>query len=218
MNDTFKFQGLRRHLVKELESKGIQDKTVLDAIGKVQRHLFVLNGFEDLAYEDKALPILASQTISQPFTVAFQTQLLEPKKGEKVLEIGTGSGYQTAVLVECGFKVFTIERQRALFDKTKMLLNKLNYSSVKMFYGDGYAGNDAFAPYDKIIVTAGATEIPVALKQQLKIGGIMVIPVGETRQMMLKLIKISGTEFEICDHGIFNFVPLLKYKSEQLKT
>ena len=178
MIDNFKHKGLRRILVAELRQKGIVDERVLEAIDKIPRHLFLDSTFLNHAYENKAFPIGAGQTISHPFTVAFQTELLQLKKNDKVLEIGTGSGYQTAVLCELGAKVFSIERQKLLFDKTKPFLEKLNYKA-KLIYGDGYAGLEAFAPFDKVIVTAGAPFIPEPLKKQLKIGGILVIPVGE---------------------------------------
>ncbi len=168
------------------------------------------SSFEAFAYRDKPFPIGADQTISQPYTVAFQTELLEIKKGNKVLEIGTGSGYQACVLLELGAKVFSIERQKLLYDKTRLLLRKLEYNP-KLFYGDGYKGLPTFAPFDKIIITAGAPDIPKDLLLQLKIGGIMIIPVGgEEGQKMIRIKKISDTEFEKTEHGDFAFVPLLK--------
>ncbi len=207
-------QGLRERLVKELSGKGITDRNVLNAIGKVKRHFFFNTTFIKFAYEDKAFPIEAGQTISQPFTVAMQTQLLQIKPGDKVLEIGTGSGYQTCILLETGAKVFTIERQKELYDKTKVLLPKVGYSP-KMFYGDGYVGLEGFAPFDKIIVTAGAPFIPEPLKQQLKVGGRMVIPVGEgSTQEMFLIEKISDTEFRQTEHGAFKFVPMLTQKNK----
>jgi protein-L-isoaspartate(D-aspartate) O-methyltransferase len=207
-------QGLRERLVKELATKGISDKNVLHAIGKVKRHIFFNTTFTKFAYEDKAFPIAANQTISQPFTVAMQTQLLQIKSGEKVLEIGTGSGYQTCVLLEMGAKVFTIERQKELYDKTKILLPQTGYFP-KMFYGDGYIGLEAYAPFDKIIVTAGAPYIPEPLKQQLTLGGRLVIPVGEgdTQEMFL-MEKISSTEYKQTIHGVFRFVPMLAEKNK----
>jgi protein-L-isoaspartate(D-aspartate) O-methyltransferase len=182
--DTYKTKGLREALVKELKTKGISSFSVLSAIEKIPRHLFIDSSFLQFAYQDKAFPIGEEQTISQPYTVAKQTELLQVKSKEKILEIGTGSGYQTCVLLELGAKVFTIERQRNLYLKTKELLTKLNYKPQQIVYGDGYAGLPNFAPFDKIIVTCGAPFVPEPLKQQLKIGGIMVIPVGEDLQQM----------------------------------
>ena len=206
-------QGMRARLVKELKEKGITDTNVLNAIGKVPRHYFFNTTFIKHAYEDKAFPIAAGQTISQPYTVAKQTELLELKPGEKVLEIGTGSGYQTCVLLEMGAKVFSIERQKELYDKTKIILQKMGYAP-KMFYGDSYIGLEAFAPFDKVIVTAGAPYIPEPLKQQLKVGGKLVIPVGEgDLQKMFLIEKISGTEYKQTEHGYFRFVPMLTQKN-----
>lgn len=211
--DTYRHKGLRKKLVELLQEKGITDERVLEAINSIPRHLFLDNAFVNFAYQDKAFPISAGQTISQPFTVAFQTQLLEIQRGDKVLEIGTGSAYQTCVLAEMKAKVFSIERQKVLFQKAKVMLEKMNYSA-KLFFGDGYLGQPAFAPYDKIIITAGAPFIPEDLKKQLKIGGIMVIPVGEGEsQIMKRLIKRSETEFEMEEYGDFKFVPLLQNKS-----
>lgn len=211
MEDSFRHQGLRKLLVEELRQKNISDENVLDAIGKIPRHLFCFDTvFLKHAYEDKAFPIGSGQTISQPYTVAKQTELLLPKKREKVLEIGTGSGYQTAVLCELGLKVFTIERQRVLYEKSSHLLDQFGYKA-RCFYGDGYAGRPAFAPFDKILITCGAPRIPEELKKQLKVGGRMVIPVGEIDgvQTMLTLDKKSENEFEIAEHGSFQFVPML---------
>jgi len=197
-------------LVDEIRQKGIRDETVLEAIGRVPRHAFMDSGFINFSYKDAAFPIGAGQTISQPYTVAFQTQLLEVKSHEKVLEIGTGSGYQAAVLFEMGANVYTIERQRELFIKSQQLLHQLGYK-MQFFYSDGYAGLPAYAPFDKILVTAGATEIPETLIQQLKIGGRMVIPVGDSDgQKMTLVVKKSETETEITHHGAFIFVPFLK--------
>ena len=211
MEDSFRHQGLRKLLVEELRQKNISDENVLDAIGKIPRHLFCFDTvFLKHAYEDKAFPIGSGQTISQPYTVAKQTELLLPKKREKVLEIGTGSGYQTAVLCELGLKVFTIERQRVLYEKSSHLLDQFGYKA-RCFYGDGYAGRPAFAPFDKSLITCGAPRIPEELKKQLKVGGRMVIPVGEINgvQTMLTLDKKSENEFEIAEHGSFQFVPML---------
>jgi len=212
MEDTYRHKGLRRLLVEEIRKKGIKCETVLDAIGKVPRHAFMDSGFINFSYKDSAFPIGAGQTISQPYTVAFQTQLLEVKPYEKVLEIGTGSGYQAAVLFELGANVYTIERQRELYVKSQHLLQQLGYK-MRFFYGDGYAGLPAFAPFDKILVTAGASEIPETLVQQLKIGGRMVIPVGGNEgQAMALVVKKSETETELTYHGAFMFVPFLKGK------
>lgn len=211
INDTYKHKGLRRQLAAVLKEKGIENAEVLKAIEAVPRHLFLDNAFLEFAYQDKAFPIGAGQTISQPYTVAFQTELLELKKGEKVLEIGTGSGYQTSILLEMGVKVFTIERQKTLFDKTKTLLPSIGYNP-RFFYGDGYKGLPVFSPFDKIIITAGAPTIPDALLEQLKIGGIMVIPLGETTQIMTLIKKIANKKFEKIEFGEFKFVPLLEHK------
>ena len=212
LTDTYVHKGLRAKLVKELADK-ITDKNVLDAIAKIPRHFFFNTAFIDHAYEDKAFPIAAGQTISQPYTVAFQTQMLELKKGEKVLEIGTGSGYQTCVLLEMGAKVYTIERQKELYDKTKLVLPKMGYAP-KMFYGDGYQGLEAFAPFDKILVTAGAPFIPEPLKKQLRPGGRLVIPVGEgSLQVMTLIEKKIDSNFVQTTHGEFRFVPLLSAKN-----
>ena len=211
MQDTFKHKGLRKRLVDEIRKKGIHDENVLQAIEKIPRHLFMDSSFIAFAYEDKPFPISSGQTISQPYTVAFQTQLLQVKKGEKILEIGTGSGFQSCVLVEMGAKVFSIERQKLLYDKAKQFLPSIGYSSVKLFFGDGYKGLPTFAPFDKIIVTAGAPFIPNDLIIQLKIGGILVIPVGETdAQVMTTISKISEKECKKVTYGNFSFVPLLE--------
>ncbi|PIQ15195.1 MAG: protein-L-isoaspartate O-methyltransferase [Flavobacteriales bacterium CG18_big_fil_WC_8_21_14_2_50_32_9] len=217
MMDTYRHKGLRKKLVQLLEEKGITDKKVLKAIETIPRHLFINDtAFHQFAYEDTAFPIGSGQTISQPYTVAFQTQTLAIQPRDKVLEIGTGSGYQTAVLLELGAKVFSIERQKALFDKTKMFLPKLGYNA-KLFYGDGYLGLPSFAPFNKIIVTAGAPYVPENLLNQLAIGGIMIIPVdNDDHQIMKKIVKIDVTNFETTDLGSFKFVPLLKEKGKDL--
>jgi protein-L-isoaspartate(D-aspartate) O-methyltransferase len=210
MEDSFRHKGLRKKLVDEIRRKGITDENVLNAINTVPRHLFMESGFINFSYKDSAFPIGEGQTISQPYTVAFQTQLLEVKPMEKVLEIGTGSGYQTAVLLELGAKVYTIERQRELFVKAKAMLEKLGYNP-HFFYGDGYKGMPSYGPYKKILVTAGAPEIPQLLIEQLEVGGRMVIPVGDSNgQDMLLVEKISETETKTTNHGRFIFVPLLK--------
>lgn len=208
MTDTYRHKGLRKKLAQVLAKKGIKNTQVLSAIETIPRHLFIPdNALHQYAYEDKPFPIGAGQTISQPYTVAFQTQLLELKPRQKVLEIGTGSGYQTAVLLEMGAKVFSIERQKTLFDRTSLLLPKLGYNT-KLFYGDGYKGLPTFAPFDRIIVTAGAPYIPEDLLKQLKVGGMLIIPVDEDdSQRMKKIVKLAATKFETEDLGLFRFVP-----------
>lgn len=213
MKDTAKHQGLRNQLVSILKNKGITDKNVLDAIRIIPRHLFIDSSFEAHAYQDKAFPIVADQTISQPFTVAFQTQTLQILKGEKVLEIGTGSGYQTAVLLELKAIVFTIERQHELFKKTSLFLPKLGYYPKKFIFGDGYKGLPEEAPFDKIIVTAGAPFVPKPLLSQLKVGGLLLIPLGEQKQIMTLFIRKSNKEFEKHELGDFAFVPMLEEKN-----
>ena len=212
MTDSFKHKGLRNQLVETIKSKGISDLNVLNAIGNVPRHLFMDSSFIDHAYQDKAFPISADQTISQPFTVAFQTELLKIKKGDKVLEVGTGSVYQAAVLCELGANVYSIERQGELYKKVINFLPSINYYPKKIIYGDGYKGLEEEAPFDSIIVTAGAPFVPEALLNQLKIGGRLVIPVGEDIQLMMLYIKISEEKFDIKEFGQFQFVPLLKEK------
>lgn len=213
MVDTYKHKGMRKQLVEIVRKKGIHDEAILNAIEKIPRHLFMDSSFLEFAYQDKPFPIGSGQTISQPFTVAFQTELLEVKKGDKILEIGTGSGYQACVLVELGAKVFTIERQKKLYQKTKEFLPSLGYR-IKTFYGDGFLGLPAFQPFDKIIITAGAPFTPEDLLKQLKIGGIMVIPEGRGEvQIMKKIIKVSETTFDTQEHGDFRFVPLLGNKA-----
>jgi len=213
LKDTSKHQGLRNQLVTLLKEKGIVDKNVLEAINKIPRHLFLNSSFADYAYQDKAFPIGAGQTISQPYTVAFQSQLLEVKKDHKILEIGTGSGYQTAVLCLMGAKVFSVERQNELFKQTSALLPKLGIRPKHLSFGDGYKGLPNYAPFDSIIVTAGAPIIPQALMAQLKIGGRLVIPLGEEKQIMTLLIRKNETQFEKHEFGDFKFVPLLENKN-----
>ena len=213
MKDTAKHQGLRNQLVSVLQRKGITDETVLDAIKKIPRHLFLNSSFEDYAYQDKAFPIAAGQTISQPYTVALQSQLLEIKKEDKVMEIGTGSGYQTAVLCLMGAKVYSVERQNELFKQTSILLPKLGIRPKHLSFGDGYKGLPSYAPFDSIIVTAGAPFIPQPLMAQLKIGGRLVIPLGDEVQIMTLLIRINETQFEKHELGEFKFVPLLVDKN-----
>lgn len=208
-SDGYREQGLRNQLVAELAQKGITDQNVLAAIGKIPRHVFMDSAFIDFAYADKAFPIGAGQTISQPFTVAFQTQLLNLKKGDKVLEIGTGSGYQTAVLLEMGAKVYTIERQRELYQKVQQMLPPMGYHP-QFFYGDGYLGKPTYGPFDKILVTAGAPSIPEKLLPQLKVGGVMVVPVGDKQQRMFRIVRTSETDFIKEDFGDCMFVPMLE--------
>lgn len=213
MKDTLKHQGLRKQLVDTIKAKGITDANVLNAIGEIPRHLFMDSGFLDHAYQDKAFPIAADQTISQPYTVAFQTELLQIKPGDKILEIGTGSGYQTAVLCVLGAKVFSIERQHELYKKTSKFLPKLGYRAKKLVFGDGYIGFKDEAPFDAIIVTAGAPFVPKPLLSQLKIGGRLVIPVGDEVQTMTLFIRKGPKEFEQHECGQFRFVPLLEDKN-----
>ncbi|MCK4663941.1 MAG: protein-L-isoaspartate(D-aspartate) O-methyltransferase [Bacteroidales bacterium] len=213
MIDSYRHKGLRQKLVETINNKGIIDEKVLEAIGKVPRHLFMESGFVDFAYKDNAFPIGAGQTISQPFTVAYQTELLKIKEGDKVLEIGTGSGYQTAILLELGCKVYTIERKKELYLKVQTLLSQLGYKP-HFFYGDGYQGQPTYGPYDKILITAAANSVPEKLKKQLKIGGIIVIPLGGSySQTMCSVEKISENDYITTKHGEFVFVPLLKGKS-----
>lgn len=201
---------MRKRLVEGLKIKGIRDENVLEALSKVPRHLFMESSFLNFAYKDQAFPIGAGQTISQPYTVAFQTQLLQVEKNDKILEIGTGSGYQAAVLLEMGARVYTIERQKELFQRVQAFLPEIGYNPA-CFFGDGYEGLPAFAPFDKILVTAGAATIPESLKNQLKTGGRLVIPVGKANhQEMLVIVRISDNEFKTEKHGGFVFVPLLK--------
>lgn len=209
MQDTFKHKGLRKKMVDKLREMDIRDEGVLNVMNEIPRHFFLDSSFVEFAYQNKAFPIEAGQTISHPYTVAFQTELLQLKSGEKVLEIGTGSAYQTAVLVKMKAKVFSIERQVTLYRKAKSILSQLR-CKAHLYYGDGYAGLPDEAPFDKIIVTAGAPEIPKALKAQMAIGGIMVIPVGVENQIMKLVIRTGETDFEIIDYGDFKFVPMLQ--------
>ncbi len=214
LNDTFKHRGLRKKLVETIRAKGIKDEAVLQAINTVPRHLFLDSSFLAFAYQDQAFPIGSGQTISQPYTVAFQTELLEIKPGDTVLEVGTGSGYQACVFGEMGAKVLSIERQKRLFEKTKKFLSQFNYR-IKLFYGDGYKGLPAFSPFDKIIVTAGAPFIPEELLKQLKVGGRLVIPVDidKNLQEMTCIRKVGENEFEKRTYGQFRFVPMLGNKA-----
>ena len=213
INDSNRHKGLRNQLVTTIRNKGIKDKKVLDAMSKVPRHLFMDSGFIDFAYQDKPFPIGADQTISQPYTVAFQTELLEVQPGHKILEIGTGSGYQTAVLIELKAEVYSIERQKELYAKAKKFLPKVGYVPKKLVYGDGYIGLTENAPFNGIIVTAGAPYVPKALLGQLKIGGKLVIPVGDDVQVMTVFTRTSEKKFEKLEYGDFRFVPMLKEKN-----
>ncbi len=210
MEDTFRHKGLRQKLVEQLIHKGIQDKRVLEAINKVPRHLFMDSSFINFAYKDQAFPIGAGQTISQPYTVARQTELLEVEKNDKILEIGTGSGYQAAVLLELGAKMYTIERHKELYLRAQSLLPKIGYKP-HFFYGDGYEGKPSYGPFDKILITAAAPEIPGKLFQQLKTGGKMVIPLDNAgTQIMTVLDKKNEDDYEKTEHGLYTFVPMKK--------
>jgi len=213
LKDTSKHQGLRNQLANVLKKKGITNENVLNAVKKIPRHLFIDSSFADHAYQDKAFPIAAEQTISQPYTVAFQSQTLAVSPGDSVLEIGTGSGYQTAVLLELGAVVYTIERQHELFKKTSLFLPKLGYNPKKFIFGDGYKGLKEKAPFDKIIVTAGAPFVPKPLLAQLKVGGMLLIPVGDKKQIMTLFHRKSPKEFEKHELGDFFFVPMLQKKA-----
>jgi len=212
--DTYRHKGLRKKLVELLRSKGITDEPVLTAMNTIPRHYFLDSAFDEIAYEDRAFPIAEQQTISQPYTVAYQTQLLQVKPHDKILEIGTGSIYQATVLAEMGAKVFTIERQKALFEKTKQYIFRTQYPNLKFFYGDGYEGLPTYAPFDKVIITAAAPFIPPKLVAQMKPGGKMVIPVDEAEhQRMLRITKNAdgSTSEEAFEH--FSFVPMLAGKN-----
>ncbi|MCB0496432.1 MAG: protein-L-isoaspartate(D-aspartate) O-methyltransferase [Cyclobacteriaceae bacterium] len=209
MEDSYKARGLRKKLVRIIIEKGIKNQKVLDAIGKVPRHFFFDNAFIEHAYQDKAFPIGEGQTISQPYTVAFQTELLDPKPGDKVLEIGTGSGYQAIILLELGVKLFSMEYNKVLYDRTKKKLPEMGYRPI-MKHGDGSLGWPLHAPFNGILVTAGAPVVPDALKEQLAIGGRLIIPVGDTaKQKMLRITRISDKEYQTEEFDYFAFVPLL---------
>jgi protein-L-isoaspartate(D-aspartate) O-methyltransferase len=213
IEDNFRHQGLRRQLVHSIREKGIDNEGVLDAIGSIPRHAFMDKAFLEYAYQDKAFPIAADQTISQPYTVAFQTQLLDLQAGMKVLEIGTGSGYQTAVLCKIGCKVFSIERHKVLHQRAQRILKELGFNP-KLFFGDGFKGLPLFAPFDRILVTCGAAEVPETLLEQLKVGGKMVVPVGpRSEQVMTLILKNDLNEFSRSTHGVFRFVPMLRDKA-----
>lgn len=212
--DTYRHKGLRKKLVDGIREKGITDEAVLDAIGKIPRHYFLDTAMDNIAYEDRAFPIAEGQTISQPYTVAYQTQLLKVNPKEKVLEIGTGSVYQASVLAEMGAQVFTIERQKKLFEKTKNFVLRRRYPNIKFFYGDGFEGLPTYAPFDKIIITAAAPFIPPKLIEQLKTGGLMVVPVDEgAHQRMLRLTKQQDGSYTEEAFSNFSFVPMLTGKS-----
>lgn len=213
--DNYLHKGLRKQLVQTLREKGITDEKVLAAIENIPRHFFLDPAFERISYEDRAFPITAGQTISQPYTVAFQSQLLEIKKFDKVLEIGTGSAYQACVLAELGCMVYSIERQKALYDFVGQFFFLKNYPNIKRFYGDGYEGLPSFAPFDKVIVTAAAPLIPPKLIEQMKPGGILVIPVGEDgAQKMMKIVKQADGSTKEQELGDFSFVPMLEGKNK----
>jgi protein-L-isoaspartate(D-aspartate) O-methyltransferase len=214
--DDYRHQGLRRKLVDLLRSKGIKDAAVLEAINRVPRHLFIDDSaFLDLAYADQAFPIGCGQTISQPWTVAFQTQLLGLRKGEKVLEIGTGSGFQTAVLCALGARVVSIERHKPLHLATRSRLDRLGFKA-NLIYGDGFKGAPTHAPFDKVLITCGAPQVPSDLVLQLRVGGVMVIPVGSgAEQVMLRLTRTGPAEVQREEHGVFSFVPMLAHKAER---
>jgi protein-L-isoaspartate(D-aspartate) O-methyltransferase len=214
--DTYQHKGLRRQLVDKLREKGITDEKVLAAINNIPRHYFLDSAFDKIAYEDRAFPIAEGQTISQPYTVAYQTQLLEVKPFDKVLEIGTGSVYQATVLAEMGATVYTIERQKKLYDLNKAFIFKSKYPNIKFFYGDGFEGLPTYASFDKVIITAAAPFIPPKLVQQMKVGGKMVIPVDDGQsQTMLRLLKLADGTVEEETFDKFSFVPMLKGKNGQ---
>lgn len=209
MEDSYQHKGLRKKLVDEIRGKGIADERVLEAINRVPRHLFMDSGFIKFAYRDQAFPIGAGQTISQPYTVAFQTELLDIFPMAKVLEVGTGSGYQAAVLAEMGAKVFTIERHKELYLLSQSLLTALHYR-IQFFYGDGYQGLPTYGPFDRILITAAAPQVPDALLKQLKPGGLLVVPLGTGgSQVMTRIEKKGENTYERSDHGFFVFVPML---------
>lgn len=213
--DSYQHKGLRKQLVQQLRDKGITDENVLNAINNIPRHYFLDSAFDKIAYEDRAFPIGEGQTISQPYTVAYQTQLLNVKPNEKVLEIGTGSVYQASVLAEIGARVFTIERQKKLYDKHRNFVFRNKYPNIKFFYGDGFEGLPAYAPFDKVIITAAAPFIPPKLVEQMKVGGMMVIPVDEeTAQRMLRITKLDDGSLKEEAFDQFSFVPMLQGKND----
>lgn len=210
MKDTYRHKGQRRQLVETLRQKGIKDELVLEAMGLLPRHFFLDKAFEEWAYQDKAFPIGNEQTISQPFTVARQTELLQVTPRTTILEIGTGSGYQAAILGLLKARVYSLERQEALYERAKKLLAQLELGNIRVYLRDGFKGLPEFAPFDRIIVTAGAIDIPQALLDQLKVGGFMVIPVGKEAQTMMCIKRVSDSAFEKTEYGQFRFVPFLK--------
>ena len=213
MQDTIKYQGLRKQLIELLKDKGIIDTKVLEVMGSVPRHFFMDPGLINFAYEDNAYPIAADQTISQPYTVAYQSELLQLSKFDKVLEIGTGAGYQTAILLGITSQVYTVERQQILFKKTQLLFQKMGLRPKKHLFGDGYLGYEKAAPFDRIVVTAAAPEIPKVLLNQLKIGGKLIIPLGEKDQFMMRFTRTGPNLFDKEKFGRFRFVPLLENKN-----
>jgi protein-L-isoaspartate(D-aspartate) O-methyltransferase len=215
MEDTFRHKGLRKRLVETLKSKGIKDETVLEAINLIPRHFFLDKAFEEKAYEDQAMPIDEGQTISQPYTVAYQTELLMPKKRIKILEIGTGSGYQAAILGIMGARVYTVERHELLYQKAKKIIDSLGLLNVRCYFGDGNKGLGEFAPFDRILLTCAATEIPQLLLKQLAIGGMMVLPLVDSNyQIMTRVTKLTEEHFKYEKFDEFRFVPFLSGKNE----
>ncbi|HZG99444.1 MAG TPA: protein-L-isoaspartate(D-aspartate) O-methyltransferase [Flavisolibacter sp.] len=213
--DTYRHKGLRKKLVETVKQKGIQDEKVLDAINNIPRHFFLDSAFDEVAYEDRAFPILEKQTISQPYTVAYQSQLLDVKPFMKVLEIGTGSAYQASVLAELGVQVYTIERQKKLFEFNKKFEYLRRYPNIKFFYGDGYEGLPTFAPFDRVLITAAAPDVPMKLIQQMKTGGKMVIPMGSGDiQVMKRITKLESGELQTEVFDQFSFVPMLVGKND----
>ena len=211
MTDSYRHKGLRRQMIEELRAKGIADEAVLEAMDTLPRHFFLDSAFDVWAYSDNAFPIGNNQTISQPYTVAYMTALLDVKQGDKILEIGTGSGYQGAVLALLGARVYTIERQEFLYKRTKDFLKKLGFKTVKCFFGDGTQGLAEFAPYDKMMVTAGSNSVPKILLSQLNINGILVMPIGDSKsQVMRKITRTGDHTFETIELENFRFVPFLK--------
>lgn len=215
MIDNYRHRGLRKKLVNLLRDKGVKDERILSAFHHIPRHLFLDSAFAELAYKDQAFPIACDQTISQPYTVAMQTQLLGVQPGDIILEIGTGSGFQSAVLHYLGARVYSIERHLALHSSATNLLERIGFGGVRTFHGDGTKGLPSRAPFDKILVTAGAIGVPQALKQQLKVGGVLVIPVGEDEQVMKRITRVNDTVYRTEEHGAYKFVPLLSGKTRE---